>query len=104
MKEERADLAGGCFWGMQDLIRRQYAVIAARVGYSAGDVPNATYRNHSYHAPTREITDEEEDKTKSKMRVSPYETDARAPAVGEAVAIRPSQSCVRFSRWAVQPN
>ena len=46
MKEERAILAGGCFWGMQDLIRRLDGVISTRVGYAGGDVPNATYRNH----------------------------------------------------------
>ena len=43
---ERAILAGGCFWGMQDLMRRYPGVISTRVGYSGGDVPNATYRNH----------------------------------------------------------
>ena len=51
----RAILAGGCFWGMQDLIRRQPGVIATRVGYSGGDVPNATYRNHGSHAEAIEI-------------------------------------------------
>ena len=50
MSEERAVLAGGCFWGMQDLIRRQDGVISTRVGYTGGDVPNATYRNHGSHA------------------------------------------------------
>src|SRR4029450_370508 len=50
MKEERAILAGGCFWGMQDLIRRLDGVISTRVGYTGGDVPNATYRNHGTHA------------------------------------------------------
>ena len=53
---ERAILAGGCFWGMQDLIRRQPGVIATRVGYSGGDVSNATYRNHGTHAEAIEIT------------------------------------------------
>jgi peptide-methionine (S)-S-oxide reductase len=53
---ERAVLAGGCFWGMQDLIRRQPGVISTRVGYSGGDVPNATYRNHGTHAEAIEIT------------------------------------------------
>jgi peptide-methionine (S)-S-oxide reductase len=48
-------LAGGCFWGMQDLIRRYPGVISTRVGYSGGDVPNATYRNHGSHAEAREI-------------------------------------------------
>ncbi|HKR88223.1 MAG TPA: peptide-methionine (S)-S-oxide reductase MsrA [Phenylobacterium sp.] len=52
---ERAVLAGGCFWGMQDLIRKKPGVIATRVGYSGGDVPNATYRNHGTHAEAIEI-------------------------------------------------
>ena len=52
---ERAVLAGGCFWGMQDLIRRMPGVISTRVGYSGGDVPNATYRNHGTHAEAIEI-------------------------------------------------
>ncbi|WP_313898974.1 peptide-methionine (S)-S-oxide reductase MsrA [Methylobacterium sp. J-059] len=49
-------LAGGCFWGMQDLIRRQEGVVSTRVGYTGGDVPNATYRNHGTHAEAIEIT------------------------------------------------
>ncbi|RXF67833.1 peptide-methionine (S)-S-oxide reductase MsrA [Hansschlegelia zhihuaiae] len=52
---ERAILAGGCFWGMQDLIRRQKGVVSTRVGYTGGDVPNATYRNHGTHAEAIEI-------------------------------------------------
>ncbi len=52
---ERAVLAGGCFWGAQDLIRRQPGVISSRVGYSGGDVANATYRNHGTHAEAVEI-------------------------------------------------
>ena len=56
MSNQRAVLAGGCFWGMQDLIRRQEGVVATRVGYSGGDVPNATYRNHGTHAEAIEIT------------------------------------------------
>src|SRR5690606_3409780 len=55
MSEQRAILAGGCFWGMQDLIRRFPGVISTRVGYSGGDVPNATYRNHGTHAEAIEI-------------------------------------------------
>ncbi len=55
MTEERAVLAGGCFWGMQDLIRRNRGVLSTRVGYSGGDVPNATYRNHGTHAEAIEI-------------------------------------------------
>lgn len=52
---ERAVLAGGCFWGMQDLIRRRPGVISTRVGYTGGDVANATYRNHGSHAEAIEI-------------------------------------------------
>jgi len=55
MSQERAVLAGGCFWGMQDLIRRFDGVISTRVGYSGGDVDNATYRNHGTHAEAIEI-------------------------------------------------
>lgn len=52
---ERAVLAGGCFWGMQDLIRRYPGVVSTRVGYTGGDVPHATYRNHGSHAEAIEI-------------------------------------------------
>ncbi|HKT48394.1 MAG TPA: peptide-methionine (S)-S-oxide reductase MsrA [Candidatus Acidoferrales bacterium] len=52
---EKAILAGGCFWGMQDLFRKQPGVISTRVGYSGGDVRNATYRNHGSHAEAIEI-------------------------------------------------
>ncbi|KQO97621.1 peptide-methionine (S)-S-oxide reductase MsrA [Leifsonia sp. Leaf264] len=52
---ETAVLAGGCFWGMEDLIRRRPGVISTRVGYTGGDVPNATYRNHGSHAEAIEI-------------------------------------------------
>ena len=52
---ERAVLAGGCFWGMQDLIRGLPGVVSTRVGYTGGDVPNATYRNHGMHAEGIEI-------------------------------------------------
>jgi len=55
MSEERAVLAGGCFWGMQQLLRRRAGVISTRVGYSGGDVPHATYRNHGSHAEAIEI-------------------------------------------------
>jgi peptide-methionine (S)-S-oxide reductase len=55
MIRERAVLAGGCFWGMQDLIRRYEGVISTRVGYTGGDVPKATYRNHGTHAEAIEI-------------------------------------------------
>ena len=52
---ETAILAGGCFWGMQDLIRKLPGVTSTRVGYSGGDVPNATYRHHGTHAEAIEI-------------------------------------------------
>ncbi|MDA0320612.1 MAG: peptide-methionine (S)-S-oxide reductase MsrA [Proteobacteria bacterium] len=52
---ERAVLAGGCFWGMQDLIRKIPGVLSTRVGYTGGDVPNATYRHHGTHAEGIEV-------------------------------------------------
>ena len=55
MTEQRAVLAGGCFWGMQDLIRRFPGVLRTRVGYTGGEVRNATYRNHGNHAEAIEI-------------------------------------------------
>jgi peptide-methionine (S)-S-oxide reductase len=55
MSEARAVLAGGCFWGMQDLIRKLPGVLRTRVGYTGGDVPHATYRNHGTHAEGIEI-------------------------------------------------
>lgn len=53
---ERAVLAGGCFWGMQDLVRKLDGVVSTRVGYTGGDVPHATYRDHGTHAEGIEIT------------------------------------------------
>ena len=55
MTQEKSILAGGCFWGMQDLIRKRDGVVSTRVGYSGGDVPNATYRHHGTHAEAIEI-------------------------------------------------
>jgi peptide-methionine (S)-S-oxide reductase len=55
MTQQRAVLAGGCFWGMQDLIRKRDGVISTRVGYSGGDVPSATYRDHGTHAEVIEV-------------------------------------------------
>mgnify|MGYP001218756800 FL=1 len=55
MTTERAVLAGGCFWGVQDLIRNHPGVLSTRVGYSGGNTPNATYRNHGAHAEAVEI-------------------------------------------------
>jgi peptide-methionine (S)-S-oxide reductase len=56
MTAQRAVLAGGCFWGMQDLIRKQPGVVSTRVGYTGGQVANATYYNHAGHAEAIEIT------------------------------------------------
>ena len=67
---ETAILAGGCFWGAQDLIRRQPGVISTRVGYSGGDVTNATYRNHGTHAEAVEIVfDPDQDQLPPAARV-----------------------------------
>jgi peptide-methionine (S)-S-oxide reductase len=55
MATERAVLAGGCFWGVQDLLRKRPGVLSTRVGYSGGDVAHATYRNHGTHAEAVEI-------------------------------------------------
>ena len=55
MKKEKAIMAGGCFWGMQDLIRKLPGVLSTRVGYTGGEVVNATYRNHGNHAEAIEI-------------------------------------------------
>ena len=55
MANETAILAGGCFWGMQDLIRKMPGVVSTRVGYTGGDVANATYRNHGSHAEAIEV-------------------------------------------------
>jgi peptide-methionine (S)-S-oxide reductase len=55
MTTEKAVLAGGCFWGMEDLIRKRPGIVDTRVGYTGGDVPNATYRNHGTHAEAIEI-------------------------------------------------
>ena len=55
MTEETAILAGGCFWGVQDLLRKRPGIISSRVGYSGGDVANATYRHHGTHAEAVEV-------------------------------------------------
>jgi peptide-methionine (S)-S-oxide reductase len=55
MQTETAILAGGCFWGMEQLLRRIPGVLSTRVGYTGGDVPNATYRNHGTHAEALEV-------------------------------------------------
>ncbi|RZK66517.1 MAG: peptide-methionine (S)-S-oxide reductase [Pedobacter sp.] len=56
MSEEKAILAGGCFWGVEELFRHQAGVLSTMVGYTGGDVPNATYRNHGTHAEGLAIT------------------------------------------------
>jgi peptide-methionine (S)-S-oxide reductase len=55
MTTKKAILAGGCFWGMEELFRHQPGVVATRVGYTGGDIPNATYRNHGNHAESIEV-------------------------------------------------
>jgi peptide-methionine (S)-S-oxide reductase len=55
IQTETAILAGGCFWGMEELLRRIPGVLSTRVGYTGGDVPNATYRNHGTHAEALEV-------------------------------------------------
>ncbi|GAA1240766.1 peptide-methionine (S)-S-oxide reductase MsrA [Kitasatospora nipponensis] len=55
MATEKAILAGGCFWGMEELFRRRPGVVSTRVGYTGGEVPNATYRNHGNHAEAIEV-------------------------------------------------
>ena len=64
---ETAVLAGGCFWGIQELIRKQPGVLSTRVGYSGGDVDNATYRNHGTHAEAIEIVFDPEQSSFRKM-------------------------------------
>ena len=67
---ERAIFAGGCFWGVQDLLRRYPGVISTRVGYSGGEVLNATYRNHGNHAEAVEITFDPQTISYRKLRSS----------------------------------
>ena len=55
VKTEKAILAGGCFWGMEDLFRKQPGIVSTRVGYTGGDVKNANYRNHGTHAEAIEV-------------------------------------------------
>ena len=88
MSEERAVLAGGCFWGVQDLLRTYPGVISTRVGYTGGNTPNATYRNHGYHAEGVEVLFDP-----AKMR------DRRARGVG---ALRPRRPETVFF-WGLCP-
>ena len=85
MATEKAILAGGCFWGMQDLIRREPGVISTRVGYSGGDVPNATYRNHGDHAEAIEIVfDPERDSATGSCWSSSSRSTTRPRRTGRA--------------------
>lgn len=60
MSEQRAILAGGCFWGLENLIRRQDGVLSTRVGYSGGEMANPTYRHHGHHAEALEVVYDDE--------------------------------------------
>jgi peptide-methionine (S)-S-oxide reductase len=82
---ERAVLAGGCFWGMQDLIRKMPGVISTRVGYSGGDVANATYRNHDTHAEAIEIVFD--------PKVTSYRVNRRRTLAQERRAILARLAC-----------
>ena len=73
---ETAVLAGGCFWGMEDLIRTRPGVLDTRVGYTGGDVPNATYRNHPGHAEALEIVSANGGGMAKIHRVTDYGTHA----------------------------
>ena len=85
MSEERAVLAGGCFWGMQDLIRKQPGVISTRVGYTGGKVPNATYRNHDGHAEAIEIIFDPEKTASGPSWSSSSRFTTRRPSIGRAM-------------------
>ena len=92
---ERAVLAGGCFWGVQDLLRRYPGVISTRVGYTGGEVSNATYRNHGNHAEAIEITFDPQTISYRKLLEflfqihDPSTLNAR-PTTGEPATGRPS--------------
>ena len=73
-EQATAILAGGCFWGMQDLIRKLPGVISTRVGYTGGDVPNATYRNHGTHAEGIEIVFDPQQEFEAKLPMGMFTT------------------------------
>ena len=83
MTTERAVLAGGCFWGMQDLTRRLPGVISTRVGYTGGDVDNATYRNHGTHAEAIEITFDPHKTSFRDLLAEQLATNPAAPGVAD---------------------
>ena len=84
---ETAILAGGCFWGMQDLIRRYPGVISTRVGYSGGDVANATYRNHGTHAEAIEIVFDPEQLSYRKLLEFFFQTKFGQGAFGQIIDV-----------------
>jgi len=97
MTEERAVLAGGCFWGMQDLIRRYDGVISTRVGYSGGDVPNATCRNHGTHAEALEIVFDPTANRIGKLSEKALRRSSQAPAPSHWRVAKPRQGTRKAS-------
>src|SRR6476661_6724635 len=86
MSTETAILAGGCFWGMQDLFRRFPGVISTRVGYTGGEVANATYRNHEGHAEAIEIIFDPDKQTYRKIFEFFFQIhDPTTPTVRETI-------------------
>ena len=110
MKTERAILAGGCFWGMQELIRKRAGVISTRVGYSGGDVKNATYRNHGTHAEAIEIIfDPDKLSFRTLLEFSsrcttPARRTARATTPARATARASTTPVKRSARWPKTPS
>lgn len=100
---EKAVLAGGCFWGMQDLVRKLPGVLRTRVGYSGGDVPNATYRNHGTHAEALEVEFDPTQTSFRDLRSSSSRSTIRAPrgarAMTAAVPTGRPFSTPRTSSW-----
>ena len=107
---ETAILAGGCFWGMQDLIRRRPGVLATRVGYTGGDVPNATYRNHGSHAESIEIVfDPEQTSYRDLLEFffqvhDPTTVNRQGNDVGRAIAPPSSTRATSRGRWRRTPS
>ena len=102
---EKAILAGGCFWGMQDLIRKRPGVLSTRVGYTGGDVANATYRNHGNHAEAIEITFDPRVTSYREMLEfffqihDPTTRNRQGNDMGRATARRSSTSATSRSGW-----
>ena len=91
---EKAILAGGCFWGMQDLFRRFPGVISTRVGYTGGEVANATYRNHEGHAEAIEIITRPEINRVGIGRVHPEQAVIGAAALVRVDTVTPGCSVI----------